>query len=69
MSRVVGGPHHAMPLRTARTAPEAFKPLTLSPAMRAVAERCSTGRIVAMTSNVSEQSEIKRRGEAYAASK
>lgn len=52
MSRVVGGPHKAEPLRTARTPAREFRPLTISPAMRAVAERCSTPQQVSMASRV-----------------
>lgn len=43
--------------------------LTITPEMRAVAERCRQPRMVGMASRVTEESEVKRKGEAHAASK
>ena len=60
MSRVVGGPHKATPLLTARAPAGEFRPLTMSPAMRAAAERCTTPRQVSMASRVPLNEEADR---------
>ncbi len=52
--------------RMVRDAQGEMRGYQMHPAMRAVAERCSTGRIVTMTSKVTEEAEIRRRAESGA---
>ena len=60
MSRVVGGTKKAAPLKVA---PGEFRPLTISPAMQAVMDRCQTPEQVGMGTRVNDLNQVADRCE------